>query len=64
LTIPSDFTAQTTPSSGYRVRLLNSDVAIPAREVDCMGGEIVITVVNFRNKTNIKTVMWVEPLSL
>jgi hypothetical protein len=27
-----------------------------------MGGEIVIMVANFRNKIDIKTVLWVEPL--
>jgi hypothetical protein len=27
-----------------------------------MGGETVIMVANFRNKINIKTVLWVEPL--
>jgi hypothetical protein len=27
-----------------------------------MGGETVIMVANFRNKINIKTVLWIEPL--
>jgi hypothetical protein len=29
------------PSSNCRVWLLNSDVAIPAREGDCLGGEML-----------------------
>jgi hypothetical protein len=53
---------QTTPSSNCRVWLLNSDVAIPAREGDCLGGEIVIMVVNLEIKPVIKTALWVEPL--
>jgi hypothetical protein len=39
---------QTTPSSNCRVWLLNSDVAIPARQGDCLGGEIVTMVVNLQ----------------
>jgi hypothetical protein len=41
----------TTPSSNCWVWLLNSDVAIPAREGDCLGGEIVIMVVNLEVKS-------------
>jgi hypothetical protein len=41
----------TTLSSNCRVWLLNSDVAIPAREGDCLGGEIAIMVVNLEVKS-------------
>jgi hypothetical protein len=41
---------QTTPLSNCQVWLLNSDVVIPAREGDRLGGEIVITVVNLEIK--------------
>jgi hypothetical protein len=42
---------QTTPSSNCQVWLLNLDVAIPAREGDCLGGEIVIMVVYLEVKS-------------
>jgi hypothetical protein len=52
---------QTTPSSNCRVWLLNSDVAIPAREGDCLGGEIVIMVVNLEIKPTKKQLCGSSP---
>jgi hypothetical protein len=52
---------QTTPSSNGRVWLLNSDVDIPASEGDCLGGDIVIMVVNLEIKPTKKQLRGSSP---